>query len=422
MKSKVLKYLTILFIIVGLGIFLLPSNSKEVYKPDTSVKLNEELNNNLSEIEGLVSMDDEIEKYLKHWKIQGATLAISRNDSLVYAKGYGWADNGIRMEPGNLLRIASISKLVTAVGIMNLQDHGLISLSDKVFGEDGILNDSIYTDQIRDKNYYKITVEQLLRHTAGFSTGAGDPMFNTRDIISRFDLDHAPGSEELVSLMLRYRLTYQPGTRPTYSNLGYLILSLIIEKITEMPYETYICENILKPAGIYDMHIGSNSYDGKYPNEVRYYMHEGSELIEEHNRSGRMVEKCYGGNNVTGLQGAGAWIASAPELSRLIATINNYDGIEDIISEESISEMIKFISPEQYGLGWNDITADGIWTRTGSFSGTTAIIKRYPDNEVWILITNTSTYRGYYFSKYTSKVFTRLRESYSKLLPKKDLF
>ncbi len=60
-----------------------------------------------------------------------------RNDSLLFAKGYGEADTDKKMGPGNILRMASVSKLVTAVGIMVLQERGLLSIKDHVFGPDG---------------------------------------------------------------------------------------------------------------------------------------------------------------------------------------------------------------------------------------------------------------------------------------------
>ena len=69
-------------------------------------------------------MDSVIERYLKRWEINGAQLVITRNDSLLYARGFGMADKerGIRMEPNMLMRFASVSKLITAVGIMKLQE------------------------------------------------------------------------------------------------------------------------------------------------------------------------------------------------------------------------------------------------------------------------------------------------------------
>ena len=94
------------------------------------VKPTKELNltiaNEMSQIPELEGLDKKIEKYIWKWHIKGASLAITRNDSLVYAKGYGWADqeNEIHMAPGHIMRVASVSKLITAAGIMVLQEIG----------------------------------------------------------------------------------------------------------------------------------------------------------------------------------------------------------------------------------------------------------------------------------------------------------
>ena len=388
------------------------------------VRLNDTLSNGMSDIPELTGMDSSIEKFLKRWEIRGASLAIMRNDSLVYAKGYGWADveDSVRMEPGNILRMASVSKLITATGIMKLKEQGLLSLRDTVFGPCGILNDTTFTKAIRDRRIFGITIEQLLRHQGGFSTGHGDPMFSSQDIIRQFHLDSAPDSHTLVQCELSRWLGFAPGTSQQYSNFGFLLLSLVIEKLSGQTYEDYIQENILKPAGCYDMHIARNYYEEKYPNEVKYYMQTGSEPCEEYNLSGRMVEKCYGGSNITGLSGAGAWVGSPAELCRFVAGINGRPEVPDIISAESVAEMTEYFDPQTFSLGWNDTKPDGEWTRTGTLSGTSALVKCYPDGECWIMITNTGTYRGPYFSKYVSTLFRKCRETYSSCLPDYNLF
>ena len=78
--------------------------------------INDSLKNDRSVFDGSARMDSMITKYLKRWEINGAQLAVSRNDSLVYAKGYGWAEKEKQqlMQPYNILRIASVSKLITA--------------------------------------------------------------------------------------------------------------------------------------------------------------------------------------------------------------------------------------------------------------------------------------------------------------------
>ena len=75
-----------------------------------------------------------------------------------------------------------------------------------------------------------------------------------------------------------------------------------------------------------------------------------------------------------------------------------------------------------YALGWNDISEEGVWTRTGTFSGTSTLIKNYPDGECWIMVTNTGTWRGPAFTKFTAALFNRLREEYSAVLPARDFF
>lgn len=124
-------------------------------------------------------MDSIIAKYLKRWEVNGAQLAVSRNDSLVYAKGYGWAEKEKNdpMRPSNILRIASVSKLITATGIMKLQEKGKLKLTDHVFGPQGILNDSAYTNAITDKRYFDITVDDLLRHKPALRDMRAIPCF-----------------------------------------------------------------------------------------------------------------------------------------------------------------------------------------------------------------------------------------------------
>ena len=431
MSRKRLIILTPAIAAVFLLAVILPLSSSPKPEPAAAaadsvaaVCLNDMLDDTLSAYPELEGMDGRIERFMKLWEIKGASLAIMRNDSLVYAKGYGYADEekGEKMTSGHILRMASVSKLITAAGIMVLQERGQLSLQDTVFGEHGILNDSLFTAAIREKAKFGITVEQLLRHQGGFTNSRGDPMFSTRDIIRQFGLDGAPDHETLVRCVLSRPLGYKPGTWQKYSNFGYLLLSMIIEKTSGTDYETFIQENVLHPAGCYDMHLAGNYYEDRFPNEVRYYMHAGSELCEEYNMSGRLVERCYGANDIHALSGAGAWCGSPAELGRFVASIDGRAEIPDILSAESIAAMTEYFDSETYSLGWNDTKPDGEWTRTGTLGGTSALVKYFPDGECWIMITNTSTWKGPGFTRNTEALFRTCRELYSSSLPACDLF
>ena len=384
--------------------------------------LNEKLSNSLSERREFEGLDKEMKRYLRKWEMKGASVAIMRNDSLIFAKGYGWADEEeeIKMEAGHILRMASVSKLITAIGIMKLQDEGRLNIKNKVFGPEGVMKGSDLDTLIRHSAYEHLTIEHLLRHQGGFYR---DPLFSSKDVMNQMRLDHPPTADDFFRLILPKRLRYKPGTTHRYSNFGYLLLSRIIEHVTGKSYEQYIKEEILAPAGCYDMHIAGNYYEDRRENEVRYYTHSGEgQYIEEYNGSGNMVERSYGGNNITLLSGAGAWCGSTAELARLVASIDGRDEVPDIISKKAVDQMIEYFDQSTFSLGWNDTTPGVGWSRTGTFSGTSAIIKYFPDGECWIFISNTSTWRGPRQAKQTDALFKKCRKLYSKKFPARNLF
>lgn len=392
--------------------------------PPVNAILNETLTNAMSDSDSLRGIDKEVQEFMKYWRIQGISLSVMRNDSLMFSKGYGWADKEKNevMTPGHILRLASVSKLLTATGIMKLEEQGRLSLDDHVFGPDGILCDSLWTALIRDSLYYDITVEHLLRHKGGFSTRGGDPMFSTRTIMLQNRLSTPPDQNTLVKVQLRKPLAFVPGETQEYSNFGFLLLSMIIEKLTGTDYESWMQENILKPAGCVDFHIAGNYYQDKYPNEVRYYVQPDDSPVDEFNNSGRKVVRCYGGNDIPTLSGAGAWAASTAELCRFVASIDGRPEVPDIISVESVRRMTEWFDPDTFSLGWNDTKPTGEWTRTGTFSGTSALIKYFPDGECWVLVTNTSTWRGAGLARFTTEMFEKSRAACSALLPLRNLF
>ena len=345
--------------------------------------LNETLTNSQSEGDAFKAIDREVREFMRYWGIQGISLSVMRNDSLMFSKGYGWADKEKNepMTPRHILRMASVSKLVTAVGIMKLWEQGRLSLGDKVFGPEGILCDPSWTALIKDSLYFDITIEHLLRHQGGFSTKGGDPMFSTRTVMIQSRLRTPPDHETLVRTQLPKPLAFVPGETQEYSNFGFLLLSMVIEAVTGSEYESWMQENILEPAGCKDFHIVYNYYQDKYPNEVHYYVQPDDKPVSEYNNSGRTVVRCYGGNDIRALSGAGAWAASTAELCRFVAAIDGRPQVPDIISVESVRRMTEWFDRDTFSLGWNDTKPTGEWTRTGTFSGTSALVKYFPDGE-----------------------------------------
>lgn len=391
--------------------------------PDEGARWSERLSNQLSDCGGLRRMDGEIERFMGKWSIKGLSLAVTRNDSLLYAKGYGWAnlEDSVKMTPKHIMRLASASKLVTAIAVMKLCEDGVLNLDSKVFGQEGILNDTLFTNAIRDHRLFDITVDHLLRHKAGFGMGAGDPMFNTKDIIAAKKLAGPPSNEELTAIVLGRRIAFTPGQGFKYSNFGYLLLSMVIERVTGRDYWDYVETEVLHPAGCYRFRPATNYYADRHDDEVRYYGPD-NEMVEEFNGSGRLVERVYGGSNVNGLMGAGGWCASASDLARLVAATDKYPRVCNILTNASIDSMTAYSKDDKLSRGWSEIDEHGKWRRTGTLSSTHTLVERFPDGECWVLVTNSGVWTGFHFSSEMTRLVSRLRAAYGDRLPRRDLF
>ena len=362
-----------------------------------------------NELSTLPEMDAVVDSFMNFWSLRGVSLAVMRNDSLLYAHGYGKADASTPMTPGTTLRLASVSKLLTAIGIMRLQEKGLVYLDTPVFGPFGVLKR--YDSYIKDEDYYLITVEHLLRHQAGFTSRGGDPVFSPYS-----------SREALLQKQLGRHLAYEPGTSQEYSNLGFLLLSLIIEEVSGKPYEQFMQEEVFSPALCRGFRLAGNYLADRHPGETRYYMHPEATLTASFDGRYAAVEKCYGGNDVHGSLGAGGWTGSAAELARMVACIDGHGPLEDILVPFSVRQMTDYYDADTFSLGWNDTKPTGEWTRSGSFSGTQALVKTFPDGECWVFIANTSTWRGSRFAYNIAALFENLRSRFSSDLPVRDLF
>lgn len=425
------KYLVPTFIACASLLFLGFNNSSDEYSNNSQneelladqipVSINNLLSNELSNLPATAKLDAQIDNFMKTWEIKGASLAIMKDEKLIYAKGYGWADfeQNEETEVKNIFRIASLSKLITAVAIMKLNEEGKLSLEDNIFGIGGILNYPAYS-KFRDKRVKNITIEHLLRHKGGFSNRRGDPMFSLGDISKRLDIDRAVTEEELIEYILTQRLGYAPGTGTRYSNVGYFLLSKVIEAVTGQNYAQYIQDSILRPNGIYDMHIAHNYYQEKYTNEVKYYEPSNEEPIFAFDGRDTLLPRCYGGNNIEMLLGAGAWVASPVELLKFVSMIDGRDGVKDILTKESI-ELMTLSAPSTLPIGWAKCYASGDWTRTGTLSGSSALIKYNSNGYSWVFITNTSSWKGSSFPKSIDGFFKGAIQRVSEW-PQRDLF
>jgi CubicO group peptidase (beta-lactamase class C family) len=403
-----IKYKILLFTFLLLLVSVKPgAKENSIVLTDKLVPNNIRLTNNISSGSEFTGVEKTINAFLRKWTIEGASIAIAKDGKLIYAHGFGYADTAMKIEtqPYSQFRIASISKLVTAIGVMKLKEEGKLSLTDSVFGPRGILNDPFFGEP-RDKRVYRINVAELLSHEAGWTQRYGDQMFMPLVVAEKMGLKPPVDTKTVVKFALEKNLHYTPGTGKAYSNLGYSILGLVIEKVSGMAYEDFCTKTILEPLGIYDMKIAGNLPSDKAPFEVTYYEPSDVVLKPSIYGTGELVPPSYGGNDIHTLGGAGAWVATAPDLMRLLLAVDGFKTRPDILNDESI----RFMTDTGNGyapVGWKATIMDGTWWRTGSFPGSAGMMKRQSDGISWVVLFNSSAWNGPEIYSYISNMMSR---------------
>lgn len=373
--------------------------------------------------EELIEIDTLFEQFRRQWEMVGLSVAMVKDGRLVYAKGFGYADKEKQEEvhPFHLFRIASVSKLFTAVGIMKLVEEGKLNLQDKVFGKNGILSE--YT-QIADTLTYQINIEHLLTHTAGWRNQLRtDPMFVPTMVAAIMKVQSPPTLETIIQFMLSQKGMFQPGALYDYSNFGYCLLGAIIEKKTGMTYERYMQSQILSPIGINRMRIAKNSLKDRFPNEVKYYTHSKELKNLSIYGTGDSASRAYEGTNIEQLGAAGAWIATPTDLLKLIIAIDGFESKPDFLKKQTIERMTTAIPNDTTStrlLGWKSIDAEK-WWRTGSLASTGISLTRRNDGISWAVVTNTGSWRGPFFSYEIEGLMRRAVQKIKKF-PDWDLF
>lgn len=380
------------------------------------------LTNDLSGLPAYSKLDQSFDNFLKKWDLAGASVAIAKDGKLLYAKGFGYTDkeDSIKAEPYSLFRIASVSKLITTIGVMKLIEQRKLSLDTKVFGKEGVLNDTVYLHYI-DKRVGDITVKNLLNHSGGWTSSWGDHMFINDKIANALKKPLPVTLQDIIVFALSKRLHFQPGTYSSYSNLGFSILQLVIEKASGQSYESFIKENLFYPLNIEDAHLAFNFDSLRYPNEARYYETSDAEKVIAFDGSKDSILKSRGGNDIRTLGAAGGWVISSVSMLKIILAIDGNDNFPDILSRQSVLRMVER-DGEYQPLGWKAIYPNGKWWRSGSFPGTSALAVVRNDGYSYVFLTNTSPWPGAKFPYEIDRLLNRDIMMMEKCWPNVNLF
>ena len=181
--------------------------------------------------------DNYIKTEMTNRHIPGVSVAVIRDGKVALARGYGFAnlEYSIATTPDTVYEIASVTKPFTATAIMMLVEEGKVSLEDKI---------GKYLPQL-PSIYGQLTVRQLLSHTGGLIKDVVPDYWKSQQF-KRSDFTR----EEVVEMISKAPLDSRPGEKYAYSNIGYFLLGLIIEKVSGEPYEKYMADRIFRPLGM----------------------------------------------------------------------------------------------------------------------------------------------------------------------------
>jgi N-acyl-D-amino-acid deacylase len=271
-----------------------------------------------------------------------------RHGRLIYARGFGLADIEADepVRPDSLFRIASVSKPITAVAVLQLVEQGKLGLDDKAF--ERLHGDPAFNPHgTPDPRLRQVTIRQLLRHTGGWDRDVSfDPMFRPIEIARELDVDAPAGTSAVIRYMGGKPLDFNPGERYAYSNYGYCVLGRLIEKASGQPYEAYVKEHVLLPLGITRMKLGHTLLEDRAEGEVKYYEPEGKpEPAVVGKNIGQDAPLPYGAWYLEAMDAHGGWIASAVDLVRFAAAFDDPARCP-LLKAGTIAEM--FARPE----GW----------------------------------------------------------------------
>ncbi|MGV3485223.1 MAG: serine hydrolase [Planctomycetaceae bacterium] len=357
------------------------------------------------QVERFSHFDRLMQDFMQEHRIPGASIAVAEQGEVVFARGYGYADMAVQepVRPESLFRIASLSKPITAVAILQWVERGKLKLDDPVFEVLDYETAIEAAGDSFDPRMREITIRHLLEHRGGWDRDKSfDAMFQSVRFAKEAGVDAPADPSVVIQAMLSQKLDFDPGERYAYSNFGYCLLGRVIEKLSGQSYERYVIDHVLAPIGISSMKIGATRLPDRAANEVRYYHPGTSESVFQSDLN-QDVPAPYGGWNLEAMDSHGGWIATASDIAKFACAFDQPEHCL-ILKPTSIEQMFRrppglaghhADQSEKdvfYSLGWqNRVLGNGKvnhW-HNGSLAGTATIMIRRHDGVSLVALLNT---------------------------------
>jgi CubicO group peptidase (beta-lactamase class C family) len=272
--------------------------------------------------EELKQFDDFVALQMKLDKTPGLTIGFIK-DNFEWVKGYGFADleNNVPAKAESAYRLASVTKSMTAVAIMQLVEKKKINLDAEV---------QTYVPYF-PKKQWPVTVRQVLGHLGGIS--------HYKNFELEGHIKTRKSTREAIAIFENFDLVAEPGTRYSYSSYGYNLLGAIIEAASGMSYGEYMRQNIWLPLGMTDTRMDDPLEI--IPNRVRGY-----QLLDGKVQNSEFID-------ISSRFAGGGTRSTVPDLLKFAKGIMN----EKLVTSTSLNLMTTSMSTRagrltDYGMGW----------------------------------------------------------------------
>ena len=310
-------------------------------------------------------VDSVVEAQRKSQKIPGVSLAVCRDGRIVKAAGYGLANVewDIPVTPETIFQTGSVGKQFTATAVMMLVEEGKLGLDDKI----------VKFIPEAPATWNDVTVRNLLTHTSGIADYGGEEDTMGKGVIN-FRKDYT--EEELVQAFAKMPKDFPAGQKWSYSNTGYVLLGVIIHRVTGEFYGDFLQERIFEPLGMTSTRIISEA-------DIVPHRSSGYRLVKGEWKNQEWVAPTL---NTTA---DGALYTNVLDLAKWDAALYT----TKLIKRSSLDAMwtpVKLTNGETYpyGFGWDLASKDGrrAVSHDGAWQGFTMSITRYLDERLTVIV------------------------------------
>lgn len=278
------------------------------------------------------------------------SLAISINNQISYQNSFGYAQVSDSVQSSNetFYRIGSVTKMFTSVLVFQLIEEGQLNLDDRV---------NLYFPDV--PNAKQIRIKNLLNHSSGLSNYSDQPDFQKWKY-------EAKSKEQLLDLTVRTEPTFEPGSRHEYSNSNFLLLSLILEKVSGKSYRQLLNDRIISKSGL-----------------TRTYYEAAADTVSRKSRSYKYANGNWDLQREDVAEnhlGAGVIVSTPLDLLKFMDALFSFK----LLTEESVSKMIS--TDHDYGLGIFkfQFESDFAYGHEGRINEYYATLIHFPDSRLSI--------------------------------------